>query len=99
MFALVLVLLVTAVAQQPVSRPSNRMWADREIRPEPAREDDLRAARLRSIQHDSEELSALNLTLQAELQQLQKGMLAKDLGDNLKKTEKLAKKLRQDLGQ
>jgi hypothetical protein len=99
MFALVLVLLVTGFAQQPMARPNNRMWADREIRPEPPRESDLRAARLQSIRHDTEELSALNLTLQAQLQQLQKGVLSKDLADNLKKTEKLAKKLRQDLGQ
>ena len=82
-----------------MARPNTRMWADREIRPEPARDSDLRAARLQSIRHDTEQLSALNLTLQAQLQQLQKGVLAKDLGDNLKKAEKMAKRLRQDLGQ
>lgn len=75
------------------------MWADRDIRPEPPHEADIRAARLQSIRHDSEELSTLNLTLQSQLQQLRKGVLAKDLAENLKKTEKLAKKLRQDLGQ
>jgi len=37
--------------------------------------------------------------MQSDLQQLQKGMLSKDLSDKLKKMEKLSKKLRQEVAQ
>jgi hypothetical protein len=57
------------------------------------------APRLQAINHDAGELSALNATLQSELQQLQKGMLSKDLARDLKKVEKLSKKLRQEVAQ
>ena len=42
-------------------------------------------------------LSQLQSALQEQLQLLQKGMLHKDLAETLKKTEKLAKKLRQEV--
>jgi hypothetical protein len=73
------------------------MWANREIRPEPPRQSDLQAARVNSIQHDAQELSVLQSALQAQLQLLQKGLLHRDLAENLKKAEKLAKKLRQEV--
>jgi len=55
--------------------------------------------RLQSIHSDAEQLSALSTLLQSDLQQLQKGVLSKDLTDNLKKIEKLSKRLRQEVAQ
>jgi len=55
--------------------------------------------RLQAIHEDAEHLSALSISLQSDLQQLQKGMLTKDLAENLKKIEKLSKKLRQEVAQ
>lgn len=58
---------------------------------------DAAAARLQSMHHDAEELSVLSASVQSDLQQLQKGFLTKDLGEKLKKMEKLTKKLRRDM--
>jgi hypothetical protein len=58
---------------------------------------DARAARLQATHHDAEELSALSASVQSDLQQLRKGLLAKDLDEKLKKMEKLSKKLRRDM--
>lgn len=55
------------------------------------------AARLQAIHHDADELSALSASVQSDLQQLQKGVLVKDLNEKLKKMEKLSKKLRQNM--
>jgi hypothetical protein len=55
------------------------------------------AARLQALHQDTEEFSALSATVQSDLQSLQKGFFAKDLHDNLKKLEKLSKKLRRDV--
>jgi hypothetical protein len=56
-------------------------------------------ARLRSRRERlaTRKLSPLQSALEDQLQLLQKGMLHKDLAENLKKTEKLAKKLRQEV--
>ena len=69
------------------------------LRPEPPREADLRAIRIQTIHEDAQHLSELSISLQSDLQQLQKGMLTKDLAENLKKMEKLSKKLRQEVAQ
>src|SRR5216684_8748228 len=45
------------------------------------------AARLQDIHHDAEEFSALSATVQSDLQNLQKGLLPKDLHENLKRLE------------
>jgi hypothetical protein len=37
------------------------------------------------------------VSLYPDLQQLRKGLLAKDIGEKLKKMEKLSKKLRRDM--
>jgi len=58
---------------------------------------DLRAARLEAIKHDAADLSSLGTAMQADLQLLKKGMLAKDLESNLRRMEKLAKRLRQEI--
>jgi hypothetical protein len=58
---------------------------------------DVRAARLAAFHHDVSELSALSSSVQSDLQKLQRGMLVKDLNQNLKKLEKLSKKVRREI--
>ena len=102
MVLLLSLLTVTALTQQSAMTPQlpGRNWAlPPGVRPEPPRETDLRTIRLQAIHEDAERLSALSLALQSDLQQLQKGMLTKDLSENLKKIEKLSKKLRQEVAQ
>jgi hypothetical protein len=60
-------------------------------------EPDLRAARLAALQHDANELSALTNSVQSDVLKLQHGMLVKDLDENLKKLEKLSKKVRREI--
>jgi hypothetical protein len=67
------------------------------MRPDTPPDLDLRAARLKTIHDDAADLSTLSASLQSDLQQLQKGMLAKDLAQKLKQMEKLSKKLRQEM--
>ena len=57
----------------------------------------VRAARFAALQHDANELSALSSSVQSDLQKLQQGMLVKDLDENLKKLEKLSKKVRHEI--
>ena len=73
---------------------NGRMWSDREVRPEPLHTNP--QLRIQAIHRDAQELSELQSSLQQQLQLLQKGMLHRDLAENLK-TEKLAKKLRQEV--
>ena len=63
----------------------------------PPAETDAAAARRQTIHQDAEALSALSVSLYPDLQQLRKGLLAKDLDEKLKKMEKLSKKLHRDL--
>ena len=58
---------------------------------------DVRAERLAAFQHDVSELSTLSSSVQSDLQKLQHGMLVKDLDQNLKKLEKLSKKVRHEI--
>jgi hypothetical protein len=67
------------------------------MRPDSPPELDPRAARLKAIHDDAVDLSTLSASLQSDLAQLQKGMLAKDLAQKLKQVEKLSKKLRQEM--
>jgi hypothetical protein len=52
---------------------------------------------LEAIHQDATDLSTLGASLQADLQQLQKGLLAKDLAEKLKKMQRLSKVLRQEV--
>jgi hypothetical protein len=103
MVLLVSLLTVPALTQQSgmiAPQLPGRNWTMAPaVRPEPPRDDDLKAVRLQAIHEDTQHLSALSMSLQSDLQQLQKGMLTKDLSENLKKIEKLSKKLRQEVGQ
>jgi hypothetical protein len=102
-FVLSVFLIVPAFSQQQgsVMQRIDQRYAlhDSHMRPEPAPEVDQRANRQRAINHDIEELSALSTSLQSDFQQLQKGLLAKDLDQKLKKMEKLSKRLRQEMAQ
>jgi hypothetical protein len=69
------------------------------LKPEPSRDFNSPAFRLQAIHRDADELTAVSASLQSDLLQLRKGLLTKDLAPNLKKMEKLAKKLRQEVGQ
>lgn len=97
---LVSLLTIPALTQQSPLTPQlpGRNWSlGPTIRPEPPRPSDLMAVRIQTIHEDAERLSALSASLQSDLQQLQKGMLSRDLAENLKKVEKLSKKLRQEV--
>ena len=72
-------------------------WSPTIVKPEPPRYLNSPAFRLKAINQDAQELSALSASLQSDLLQLRKGMLTKDLTPNLKKMERLAKKLRQEV--
>ena len=58
---------------------------------------DVRAARIHAIYKDANELSVLSASVQSDLRKIQQGLLAKDLPENLKKMEKLSKKLRREM--
>jgi len=69
------------------------------VKPEPSRDLNSPALRLQEISQDAKDLSALTASLQSDLHQLRKGLLTKGLAPNLKRMEKLAKKLRQEVSQ
>lgn len=88
---LALLMCVPAVCQQgipPMGRPVQWQHPTPEVSPE---------QHARGVQQDAQQLSELSSSIQEDLQKLQKGMLTKDLHDKLKKMEKLAKRLRQDM--
>ena len=58
---------------------------------------DVTSARLEAVQQDANELPALSSSIQSDLLKVQRGVFVKDLGDNLKKMEKLSKKLRKEM--
>ena len=93
--------LVTLPGWSQQSTMSQRLpggnWSPTIVRPEPPRDLNPEAFRLQSINQDAEELSALSTLMQSDLSQLRKGVLSKELEQNLKKMEKLAKKLRQEV--
>jgi hypothetical protein len=63
----------------------------------PAAGPDERTIRREEFHRDVTELSTLSASVQSDLQKLQRGVLVKDLHENLKKLEKLSKKVRQEL--
>jgi hypothetical protein len=58
---------------------------------------DVTAARLDAVRQDANELAALSSSIQSDLLKVQRGVFVKDLNDNLKKMEKLSKKLRKEM--
>lgn len=95
-FVLPLAILISlpAVCQQGIPTPMGRpiQWQH----PTPEVSPDQRA---RAVRQEARDLSELSTSIQDDLQSLQKGMLSKDLHEKLKKLEKLAKRLREDVGQ
>jgi hypothetical protein len=74
------------------------MWSRGQMmRPDTPPEFDPLAARLKALQRDAADLSALSASLQSDLAQLQKGFLAKNLDQKLKQMEKVSKRLRQEM--
>jgi len=97
-FVVLIFLAVPLCSQQTAMQTQQRIWARGQgMRPDSPPELDTQAARLEAIHHDAADLSTLSGSLQSDLQQLQKGMLAKDLAQKLKQIEKLSKKLRQEV--
>jgi hypothetical protein len=90
--SLAILLSVPAVCQQGMPTPMGRpiQWQH----PTPGVSPEQRA---RGIQQEARDLSVLSSSIQDDLQKLQKGMLSKDLHNKLKKLEKLAKRLREDV--
>jgi len=100
-FLLVVCLAVAALSQQPrVAQQINQRVDSKEQRISqviPPTEQDARRARLETVHHDAQELRTLSASVQSDLEQLGKGLLAKDLQAKLKKMEKLSKRLRQEM--
>lgn len=91
-------LAAPALTQQSKVYPGSH-YQMMDVTPEPLGDAVLQAAHQRAVRQDIQELFSLSATLQSDLQQLQKGMLSKELGQHLKKMEKLSKKVRQEVGQ
>jgi hypothetical protein len=49
------------------------------------------------LRRDAEELSQLEKTIQTQIAEAERGAVPKDLGQNLKKIQKLSKRLRGEL--
>jgi hypothetical protein len=101
--SLLLLFLAGSVSGQQANvnpQMNQRMMAhDHSIRPEPIPEADRQAYRQQAILRDVQQLTTLNASLDEQLRELQKGMLSKDLAENLKQVEKLSKRLRQEVTQ
>jgi hypothetical protein len=89
---LAILISVPAVSQQSMPTPMGRPIQWQHPTPEVSSEQHARAVR-----QDAQDLSELSSSIQDDLDKLQKGMLTKDLHEKLKKLEKLAKRLRQDV--
>ena len=100
-FLSLVLLTVPVLSQQSTmnQRLPGGNWSPTIVKPEPPRDFNSPAFRLQAIHQDADELTALSALLQSDLLQLRRGLLTKDLAPNLKKMEKLAKKLRQEVGQ
>jgi hypothetical protein len=100
-FPLLLVLTVPALTQQTnIQNQISQHIEQKENRTSqviaPAGQDP-NAAHLLQVRNDVTALSTLSASVQSELRQLQQGVLVKDLNQNLKKMEKLSKKLRREM--
>ena len=94
------ILAIPVLSQQQDVGAQGQPWVwgrAKSMNADPIPQLDPEAIRRKNIHEDAEQLSALNAALQEDLQLLQKGVLAKDLAQDLKKVEKLSKKLRQEV--
>jgi hypothetical protein len=90
---LAILISVPAVCQQGVIPPMGRPIQWQHPMPEVSPEQ-----RVRAVKQEAQDLSELSSSIQDDLLKLQKGILPKDLHEKLKKLEKLAKRLREDVG-
>jgi len=100
MVLLASLLSLPAFAQQSqlVPQVPGRNWSlGPVVRPEPLRDSDVQAMKLQAIHEDAQKLSTLSETVQSDLKQLERGILPRNLGEDLKKIEKLSKKLREEM--
>jgi hypothetical protein len=102
--ALILFVLFSAPALGQQSNAMQRIdqryaLHDSHMRPDAAPQVDQRAVLQHAIHEDAEKLSSLSTSLQSDLEQLQKGLMSKDLSQKLKQVEKLSKRLRQEVTQ
>ena len=79
-----------------VSTKSDPQELERETQ-QPARPAASRSVDLARIKQDSDELSRLSQLVSSEISASERGTLPKDLSENLKKIEKLSKRLRDEL--
>jgi hypothetical protein len=91
-FLLAILISVPAFCQQGMPTPMGRPVQWQHPTPEVSSEQ-----RARAVRQEAQDLSELSSALQPDLENLQRGMLNKDLHEKLKKLEKLAKRLRQDV--
>jgi hypothetical protein len=49
------------------------------------------------LRHDAEELARLGQAIQSQIREAERGAVPKDLGENLRKIQKLSKRLRGEL--
>ncbi len=79
-----------------ISTKSDPQQLERETQ-QPAQPGTARSIDLARIKQDSDELSRLSQLVSSEISASEKGTLPKDLSENLKKIEKLSKRLRDEL--
>jgi hypothetical protein len=78
-------------------RVPGKDWSATSVKPEPPHDFNSATFRLQAINHDAQDLAKLSAELQSDLRQLQRGLLSKELAQNLKKMEKLSKRLREEV--
>ena len=103
-FALVVLLCGSLAAQSPqsesdaaIQREQTRARALAAEITAPPRAAPTPRVNVAQLRHDAEELARLERTIQAEITEAQRGAVPKDLSTNLKKIEKLSKRLRGEL--
>ena len=90
-------LTVPSLSQSTLQQHTPGSWSPTIVRPEPPRDLDRQRFKLQAIHQDTQDFYILSAQLQSDLQELQKGKMARDLTQNLKKMEKLSKRLRQEV--
>lgn len=74
-------------------------WSPTIVKLEPPRDFASPAFRLQVVNQDAEEFTARSASKQSDLHRLRNRVLTKELVPNLKKLEKVANQLRQEVGQ
>ena len=99
------VLLCGALAAQPPQGTSDRAMARADKRERilaaritsPSQVRPAKRVDVAQVKRDAEEFARLEMAIRAQIAEAERGMVPKDLGQNLKKIQKLSKRLRADL--